>query len=189
MKLKSLLLLTFAIFALSCRPAAAPVSVSNRAVSVNGVRQPGQTSAPSKPIREMEWTTLDGSINTLADFQGKAVILDFWATYCGPCRQEIPHLNSLIAKHGAENLQVIGLNVGGDEDRPKIDGFAKETEIAYTIGFPEDALNRFIFSESDAIPQTAIFDRKGQLVQKFVGYSPAMNPQIDKAIETALSRN
>jgi len=188
MRYSALLLIVAAFFVVSCRPAAAPVPISNRSLSSNDRAVTNAPLPPTKPVREMEWTTLDGQINTLTHLEGKAVILDFWATYCAPCKQEIPHLNSLLAKHGPENLQIIGLNVGGDEDRPKIDDFAKETKISYTIAFPENELNRFIFAESDAIPQTAVFDRKGVLVQKFIGYNSDIKDKLDKAVETAVSR-
>lgn len=189
MKYLALFLIIVASFVVSCRPAAAPVAVSNRPVSVNDVPVTNVPLPPSKPIREMEWTTLEGDVHTLANFQGKAVILDFWATYCAPCKQEVPHLNSLLAKHGAENLVIFGLNVGGAEDQPLIADFVKETKMSYTVAVPENALNTFIFSESDAIPQTAVFDRKGQLVQKFIGYGPSIKADLDKAVETAINRN
>ncbi len=174
---------------MGCRPAAAPVAVSDRPVSVNGVPQSNVPLPPSKPIPEMEWTTLEGNVGKIAAFRGKAVILDFWATYCGPCRQEIPHLNELLAKHGADNLLIVGLNVGGEEDLLKIPEFVKETKIDYEIAVPEDALNRYIFAESSSIPQTAVFDRQGRLVQKFIGYNAAIKAELDKAVETAVNRN
>src|SRR2546430_1576728 len=110
--------LTMLPFLLSweCRRAAAPISVSNRPVAINDRRLRNVPMAPSKPLTEMTWTDSGQHVQTLADLNGKAVILDFWATYCPPCRQEIPHLNSLIAKYGADNLQIVGLNVGGEDD-------------------------------------------------------------------------
>ena len=125
----------------------------------------------------------------LGDLKGKAVILDFWATYCAPCKEEIPHLNSLIAKHGPENLHIVGLNVGGDEDRGAIPKFTAITKIDYAIAFPEDELSRVIFSESSVIPQTAVFNRKGDLIKKITGFSPAIQKELDAAVEQALKSN
>src|SRR6476659_5770026 len=98
--MKSLCLVIFAIsvaVSLACRPAAAPVAVSNRPASVNEVKV-------TKPWSETSWTKEDGTEQTFNDLKGKAVILDFWATYCGPCRDEIPHLNQLQAKYSG-NLE------------------------------------------------------------------------------------
>ena len=134
----------------------------------------------------MSWTSEDERIQKLSDLTGKAVILDFWATYCVPCRQAIPHLNSLQAKYGSENLQIVGLNVGGAEDRPKIPAFVQTTKIDYLIAFPEDDLTEFIFAETTAIPQAAVFDRKGRLVRKIVGFDSTIQKVLDAAVEQAL---
>lgn len=142
---------------------------------------------PTKPVSEMTWTLDVGGEQRLGDLVGKAVILDFWATYCGPCREEIPHLNSLLAKHGADNLVIIGLNVGGDEDKPDIPAFVKETPMSYPIAWPEDQLQQFAFMDGTEIPRTFVFGRDGKLVKKFVGYSKRMAPEIDAAVEKAVA--
>jgi thiol-disulfide isomerase/thioredoxin len=167
----------------SCKPAAAPISISNRPVSVNDVRQP---QAPTKPVGEMTWTAMDGSEQRVGDLQGKVLVLDFWATYCEPCRQEIPHLNSIQARYGADNILVVGLNVGGDDDRPKIPTFLKELKVTYPVAFPDDDLLSYVSGDDDRIPQTAVFDRHGNLVQKFVGFDPTVQDQLDRAVESAL---
>ncbi|MFT3746402.1 MAG: TlpA disulfide reductase family protein [Pyrinomonadaceae bacterium] len=170
-----------------CRPAAAPVSVSERPVAINDRRTTNAPLPPSKPFSEMSWTTASDKVQKMSDLTGKAVILDFWATYCEPCKREIPHLNSLIAKYGKDNLHIVGLNVGGDEDKPKIPAFVAATKVEYEIAFPEDALADFIFSERSDIPQTAVFDRKGRMVQKLVGFSDQIQKDLDAAVEIAVN--
>ena len=59
-------------------------------------------SQPLKPLPEMSWTGFEGTVQKLKDHHGKVVILDFWATYCPPCIEEIPHLMELQAKYGAD---------------------------------------------------------------------------------------
>lgn len=171
---------------LDCRPAAPPVSVSNRPVTTDDRPTTNLPMPPTKPLAEMSWTDADGHVQKLSDLGGKAVILDFWATYCPPCRQEIPHLNSLIAKHGKDNLEIVGLNVGGDDDRPEIPQFIAKTKIDYPIAFPEAELTRFIFATRDDIPQTAVFDRKGTMITKIIGFGPDIQNELDAAVEQAV---
>ncbi|MEP6787038.1 MAG: TlpA disulfide reductase family protein [Acidobacteriota bacterium] len=156
-----------------------PVSVNDRPTGV-------APAAPSKPFAEMSWTNSQSTVQKLGDLKGKAVILDFWATFCPPCRLEIPHLNSLIAKYGADNLQIVGLNVGGDDDLPEIPKFIATTKIDYPIAFPEDDLSRFIFAERDDIPQTAVFDRKGRMIAKIIGFNSDIQKELDAAVEQAV---
>jgi len=187
-------LFTFAfLLSTACRPAAAPVSISNKPVSVNDVPLTNQPPPPTKPVEEMTWAMLDGktnqegNISKLKDFQGKVVILDFWATYCPPCIEEIPHLKALQAKYGKENLEVVGLHVGGEEDRPKVPAFVKRLKIDYTLAVPEEELTRFIFGGKTDIPQTAIFDRSGKLVRKIIGFDAQIKKDLDTAVEQAVN--
>jgi thiol-disulfide isomerase/thioredoxin len=180
------LILAFTVLA-GCRPAAAPVVVSNRPVSINNVPQTNVPMPPSKPLGEMTWTGFDGKDQKLKDLQGKVVILDFWATYCPPCIEEIPHLNALLAKYGKDNIEIIGMHVGGEEDRPKVPAFVERLKISYPLASPEDELTRFIFAERDDIPQTAVFDRRGIMVKKIVGFNGEIQNELDSTVESAIN--
>jgi thiol-disulfide isomerase/thioredoxin len=174
---------------LGCRPAAAPVSVGNKPISVNGVPARDAPSQPLKPLAEMSWTGFTGTVNKLKDFKGRVVILDFWATYCPPCIEEIPHLKTLQAKYGPAQLRVIGLHVGGEEDRPKVPEFVERLNIDYELAYPEDNLTSFVFGQDTAIPQTAIFDRKGVMVKKIAGFNEQIRQELDDAVAKAIEAN
>jgi len=169
------LLISFA----GCRPAAAPVSISNRPASINDVKQP-------KPLEEMSWTSFDGQGEKLGDLRGKVVILDFWATYCPPCIEEIPHLKELQAKYGPEKLRVIGLHVGGDDDKPNIPDFVAKLNITYSLAYPDDALTSFVFGNDSRIPQTAVFDKNGRMLRKIVGFDDAIKLELDDIVSKAV---
>ena len=175
-------LLPLAVLTAACQRAAAPVSISNRPATVNDVRV-------KRPMGEMTWTDASGKQVTLADLAGKAVVLDFWATYCDPCRDEIPHLNELQTKYADVGLLVFGLNSGGPEDKPKIPGFVRDTPIKYGMGFPDDDLLASIFEGDDRIPQTLVINRRGQVVTKIVGFNEQIKRQLDAAVNTALANN
>ena len=180
-------LLFLSLLITGCNPAGAPKTVSNKPISINDVRQTNVPLPPSKPLQEMKWTGFDGKISQLKDFQGKVVILDFWATNCPPCIQEIPHLNQLLAKYGEENIRIIGLHVGDEEDVKLVPEFSERLKISYPLAKPEDDLTRFIFQQRDDIPQTAIFDRKGIMVKKIIGFDSDIKKELDDAVELAVN--
>ncbi|HZI19035.1 MAG TPA: TlpA disulfide reductase family protein [Pyrinomonadaceae bacterium] len=154
-----------------------------------------QTSVPLPPAetagqtnaRAGGWTYLDGRRGGLEDLRGQAVVLDFYATYCPPCLEEIPHLVKLQRRHGPQGFKVIGLNVGGPEDQAKVPDFVRQLGIQYPLANPDDSLVQSFFAGESAIPQTFVFDREGRLVEHFVGYSGDIAARLERAVEAALA--
>lgn len=91
-------------------------------------------------------------------------------------------------QYGPEGLQVVGLNVGGPDDRVKVNEFAKELNIEYALGFPDKALTDVLLADDQTIPQTFIFARDGALAQRFIGYHPETAAQIQNAISEELNK-
>ncbi|MFL6229891.1 MAG: TlpA family protein disulfide reductase [Pyrinomonadaceae bacterium] len=161
---------------------------------------PPRTSLPMPPVSAAHgsadggganltsstWTMLDGRRARPSDYQGKVLVIDFWASWCEPCRNETPHLIELQRRYGAQGLQVVGLNVGGDDDRAKVSDFVKEFGIPYPLGYPDDAMNALYFGTDDTIPQTYVFDRKGRLVKHFIGFDESVPPEMESTILSAL---
>jgi thiol-disulfide isomerase/thioredoxin len=133
------------------------------------------------------WTQLDGRRVSLEDLRGQVVVLDFWATYCPPCREEIPHLVRLQREFGPKGFKVIGLNVGGPDDRPKVPEFVKLYGIQYQLAEPDDETTRLFLADNSAIPQTFVLDRRGRLVRHFVGYDSEVASELEAAVEQALA--
>jgi cytochrome c biogenesis protein CcmG/thiol:disulfide interchange protein DsbE len=160
---------------------ATDVKVSNNNAPVISA-PPANTTYPNN----MGWKLSDGKHALFSAYKGKVLVLDFYATWCNPCRKSVPHLIGLQKKYEAQGLQVIGLNVGGPNDEPEIPGFAKELGIQYPLAIPDEDLVSFLLSDHDGIPQTFIFDRAGQIVDRLIGFGPDSGEQIDQAVETAL---
>ena len=138
-----------------------------------------------KSIEKMGWVLADGKHNSFGEFKGKVLILDFYATWCGPCRDSIPHLVALQSRHQDE-VRVIGLNVGGEDDLERVPAFAHKFNIQYPLGQPDDDLVELLLSDSQAIPQTFVFDRRGMLAKRFIGFGYDTGMQIDQVVESAL---
>jgi thiol-disulfide isomerase/thioredoxin len=144
-------------------------------------------AVPASAAPSGAWTQLDGRRATLEDLRGQVVVLDFWATYCPPCREEIPHLVKLQKEFGPQGLKVVGLNVGGEEDRPKVPEFVKLYRIQYELADPEnETVTRFL-ADDDSIPQTFVIDRQGRLVTHVVGFDDSVAAQLESAVSQALA--
>jgi thiol-disulfide isomerase/thioredoxin len=139
-----------------------------------------------RPEAAGTWTLENNQRAALSDYKGKVVVLDFYATWCEPCRAETPQLVRLQNEYGEKGLQVIGLNVGGDEDREQVPAFAKEFNIQYPLAYPDDDLVTKFLSDNEDIPQSFVFDRNGNLLKRFVGYSSRSGAELDTVIKTAV---
>jgi thiol-disulfide isomerase/thioredoxin len=151
---------------------------------------PPSTTFPMPPLNarsEMGWVLNDGSRAKLADFGGRVLVLDFYATWCEPCRQSIPRLIALQKSYGPKGLEIVGLNVGGPDDRIKVADFARELSIQYPLGFPDKALTDLFLSGDQTIPQTFVFGRDGQLAKRFIGYDESAEVELEKVISEAVN--
>ena len=153
---------------------------------------PPHTSLPMPPanggtINNLGWTFEGGRRSVFADFRGKVLVLDFYATWCEPCRAETPRLVQMQKDYGSRGLQVIGLNVGGDDDREKVPAFAKEFGIEYPLAFPDDNLVDQYLTDNQNIPQSFVFDRNGDLVKRFIGYSSTSGAELERIVKAALA--
>lgn len=92
----------------------------------------------------------------------------------------------LQKKYEDQGLMVIGLNVGGPGDEQQVPAFAKKFGIQYTLAKPDEDLVSLLLSDSDAIPQTFVFDRQGQMVERLIGFGQESGEHIDSAVEAAL---
>ena len=152
---------------------------------------PPNTTYPMPPITgtslvNMGWQLADGKRSVLSEYKGKVLILDFYATWCIPCRDSIPHLIGLQKKHEARGLSIVGLNVGGPGDEQLVPAFAKQFGIQYPLAKPDEDLVSFLLSDSDAIPQTFVFDRQGKLVSRFIGFDEQTGNSLDRVVEQSL---
>ena len=147
------------------------------------------TCTPRPPSALGGWVQDNNQHAKLADYKGKVVVLDFYATWCEPCRAETPHLVNLQKQYGDKGLQVIGLNVGGDDDRAQVPAFAKEFGIEYPLAYPDDDLVDQLLSDNQNIPQSFVYDRNGKLIKRFIGFESSGAAQIERVIQQALAAN
>ncbi|MCB9687160.1 MAG: redoxin family protein [Alphaproteobacteria bacterium] len=124
---------------------------------------------------------LDGQPMKLSDFRGKVLVLDFWATWCGPCKAVMPHLSELQNEHEGE-LAVVGLT---SEARGKVTAFLAKTPVSYTIGIDQGGRTNTLYGV-DSLPTVYVVGRDGRIVDVVVGAGGANVARLDAAVKKAL---
>ena len=131
-----------------------------------------------------------GAEQRLSSLKGRIVILNFWATYCTPCRKEMPDLAAIQNEYGALGVQVIGASTDEPGDRDKVMQFAKETKVNFPIWLGASTEHMIRFGLGAALPGTVIIDRDGRvakIISGVINYAD-LKKQIDlmlKGIATA----
>jgi cytochrome c biogenesis protein CcmG/thiol:disulfide interchange protein DsbE len=113
-------------------------------------------------------TDLEGHTVSLADLRGRVVILDFWATWCPPCKREIPDFIDLQSRYGSQGLQVVGI---GLDEPDKLKAFAASIGMNYSVLVGTDDIAQR-YGGISGIPTTFIIDRNGRIVDRFEGFRP-----------------
>lgn len=124
------------------------------------------------PAPDFSLTDLSHRPLRLSDYRGKVVILDFWATWCDPCKEEIPHLVGLQNKYSAQGLQVLGVSM--DDSESPVRQFQQQYKMNYpvAVGNPQMADQ---YGGILGLPITFVIDRKGRIVSRHIG---ATNPSV-----------
>ncbi len=174
------MLLGIAVLALSCGNSeqAIPADEAEPVKSISQEAAPPEPTADASTgsIKAADFTlkSVTGEDISLSDYAGKVVILDFWATWCPPCRMEIPHFNDLAKEYGDKGLVVLGVSVdrGGADVVRK---FKEKTEVGYPVVMSNSDTHAKYQSYIDpsqqgGIPFTFVIDREGIIRERYVGY-------------------
>ena len=151
---------------------------------------PVSDSPSARVPADFDVRTLDGRSIKLSSYRGKVVVIDFWATWCGPCRQETPQLARIARENHDRGVEVIGLHINdrGRSSPEAIRKFIDNYGIGYTVGLAtDDIFTSYLGTEDDTIPQTLVFGRDGKLIKHLIGYGPSHGKMLDEAVNRALS--
>ena len=129
-----------------------------------------------------------GASFKLADFFGKVAVINLWATWCGPCRREIPELVKLHKEFHSRGVEMIGLSIENpDASAEKVRKFIQDYQIDYRIGWAPGEVAAPLMQGHSAIPQIFVISRDGRILKRFVGFSPANTAaELRQALEDAL---
>ncbi|WP_305956020.1 TlpA disulfide reductase family protein [Pseudomonas sp. 2FG] len=131
----------------------------------------------SMPVPEVKFVDGEGTPHTLADFKGKVVLLNVWATWCAPCRQEMPTLDRLQAQLGGADFQVLALAT--DQDGPQVvRDFYREIGIQHLELYIDDSARAISSLNAFGLPITLLLDRQGREVGRKLGAAEWDSPEV-----------
>ncbi len=140
-----------------------------------------------KPAPNFALTDLNGKKVSLSEYKGKVVILNFWATFCGPCKEEMPSLNNLFISFKKDGLIVLAVST--DDSEKPVQSFIKAKGITFTVLIDKDQQVFFDRYAVLGLPTTYIIDRDGIIREKILGDRPWDAPEMKAKIGTLLSKN
>ncbi len=121
-------------------------------------------------VENLSFRTVDGKVYRWKDLKGKVLIIDFWATWCDPCRKSMPELESLYKKYKGK-LIIVGFSK--DDDPKSVLQFIRNgVKVSYPVAMSNSKLERMLGGIL-GLPTTFIVDREGRIIRRFIGYVPA----------------
>lgn len=135
------------------------------ALAYNVTAQNIGSAAPGFTLKD-----INGRNVSLSDFKGKVIILDFWATWCPPCREEIPDFIALQNEYGKKGLQILGISVDR-EGLKAVKPFYENMKMNYPVLLTDGKIEA-AYGGIRGIPTTFIIDKNGKIVKKYVGFQP-----------------
>ncbi len=119
--------------------------------------------------------TFDGQEITLSQLKGKVVLLDFWATWCGPCKESIPHLIQLYKNYRKNGFELVGMNVDRG-DAEVVRRYIKSMDIPYpVVTAPEEVVRSYRVT---GIPATFLIDKEGKIRERLAGFNTTIAQQL-----------
>ena len=138
--------------------------------------------------REREIKSLDRGSFKLSDFHGKVIVINLWASWCGPCRQEVPEYEKVRKSYAGQNVEFIGLTTEDPRSSSgRVNRFLREVNFGFRLGWADRDMARLLMNGRGAIPQTIVMDSHARIVRQWSGYAAGHSgDQLTASIEEAL---
>ena len=120
----------------------------------------------------------------LSDYKGKTVYLDFWASWCGPCKQSFPWMNEMQSRYGAKGFRVVGVNVDQKTDDAK--AFLKDTPARFDVAFDQSGKTPKTYAIK-GMPTSVLIGPDGKVISVHSGFKPEQRAELETQIQQALS--
>jgi len=142
----------------------------------------------TRPIApDFSLRTLTGDRVKLSDYRGKVVVLNFWATWCAPCKQELPVLQKLLEHHGKDGLVVLAVNIDDPKTVADVRRFVGDKKLTMPVPLDGDSKVLGKFNPRYALPFLQIIDREGRRVIQHTGFTSGAEETLEKEVLSLLA--
>ncbi|PSQ71956.1 MAG: TlpA family protein disulfide reductase [Bacteroidetes bacterium QH_2_64_26] len=176
--------LSLTVLLVACGGEESTDTTASSSASAESEPLPGKVrDVEAKPVPDLTLETMEGGSIDLADQEGRVLLVNFWATWCAPCREEIPDLNALQAELGGDGLRVIGIALDR-QGREKVEPFAEKLSIEYPIVIDAEGTAESEFGPIPGLPTTIVVGPDGQITKRVVGIFPVdeMTPTLKEML-------
>ena len=196
-----LLLLLVAVSALNAAPQSGRRITTPKSVPIAPIQPPLNPEPEPKPaiahppllflpetLRERQIEALDSGSFRFADFLGKVVVINIWASWCGPCRREVPEYEKVRKTYAGRDVEFIGLTTEDPRtSSARVKRFLRDLKFSFRIGWADRETADTLMNGEDSIPQTLVIDADGRVINHWTGYSPGRSgDRLKQAIDQAL---
>ena len=186
----------------SCGGSQANISNPNTANAVANANPATPATAENKSsgypplaagLAEADLELLDGTKTKVSDHKGKVVLLNIWGIWCGPCRQEMPHLVAMQQQYGDKGFEILGLNIGDQDGGPEnvedIKKFSTKMGLNYTLARIDTAGVRQFYrvTSQQVVPQSLLIDREGHLRGMFIGGGSSVITKLQEVLDKTMA--
>lgn len=168
-----------------------PAPTPSPQVTVSQPKRPEPLASLPQPILNVEMKGANGQSIKLSNYPGKVLLVNLWATWCGPCRTETPELVKLHKEYQNRGVAMIGLSTEDPvSSAPLVQNFIRQYNVNYPIGWATREVAATLMQGVNSIPQSFVITRDGRIKKRFIGFHPTRTPpQLKQAIEDALIDN
>jgi len=143
-------------------------------------------SALAEPAKQFELSGINGTTVSLEALRGKVVYLDFWASWCGPCRASFPWMDEMQSKYAEQGLTVLAINL--DDKQQNAEEFLEDYPVDFLLAFDPKGTTPKEYGVM-GMPTSFLIDRNGEITQQHVGFNSSNKKELEQAIAAQLEKN
>lgn len=148
----------------------------------------GPALAAGKAAADFTLRDVANTSHTLSQYKGKVVLINFWATWCGPCQVEMPHLEKMHKELGPKGLVVLGISADAARDVSKVKPLAMSKGLTYPVLLDPQTQVVAQYNPTKTLPYNVLVDRSGAVAEVHAGYNPGDEVKLRAAIEALLAQ-